>query len=40
MQLYVVESWHIMGLVGRQLRGVGGLLHAATVLCWLQWAVS
>jgi hypothetical protein len=40
MQLYAVEPGHVMGLVGRQFRGVGGLLHAVTVLSWLQWAVS
>jgi hypothetical protein len=40
MQLYAVEPWHIMGLVGRQLKAAGGLLHAGTVLCWLQWPVS
>jgi len=40
MQLYAVEPGHVMGLIGRQLRGVGGLLPAATVQCWLQWAVS
>jgi hypothetical protein len=39
-QLYAVEPRHIMGLVGRQLRVVGGLLHAVSILCWLQWSVS